>query len=82
MARSFFIAGPPQDEKPLSQRRFMDLIAASLDEGLRWVVFEPNGPALWARIRQALEDFLLAQWNDGALQGSRPEEACFVRAAP
>ena len=45
-----------------------------------------NGPyssrtvlALWANIRQAIEDFLLVAWRDGALLGDKPEQAYFVR---
>jgi len=42
-------------------------------------VFEPNGPRLWANIRQTVEDFLLVLWRDGALLGDKPEQAYFVR---
>ena len=34
---------------------------------------------LWAQVRRVVEDFLLSQWRAGALVGSRPEEAFFVR---
>jgi phage tail sheath protein FI len=42
-------------------------------------VFEPNGPALWARVTRAIEDFLTAQWRRGALAGASADEAFFVR---
>jgi len=35
--------------------------------------------AAWANIRQSIEDFLVAVWQTGALMGSRPEDAFFVR---
>ena len=41
--------------------------------------FEPNAEALWAQVRRAIEDFLLSTWRTGALLGTQPEEAFFVR---
>jgi hypothetical protein len=43
------------------------------------VAFEPNGPLLWARIREMLETFLFDLWRAGALMGNKPETAFFVR---
>ena len=63
----------------VNMRRYVDAIEASLDAGLRWVVFEPQGEALWARVRAAVDDFLLDQWREGALQGSRVQDAWYVR---
>jgi uncharacterized protein len=42
-------------------------------------VFEPNGPLLWANIRQTIEDFLYNEFVSGALLGDKPEKAYFVR---
>ncbi|MCB0202821.1 MAG: phage tail sheath family protein, partial [Anaerolineae bacterium] len=41
--------------------------------------FEPNGPQLWDNVRRTVEDFLYNEWRQGALLGSKPEEAYFVR---
>lgn len=60
-------------------RRLADFLQASLERGLQWVAFEANGEPLWLQVRARVEDFLLAQWRNGALQGARPEEAFFVR---
>ena len=46
---------------------------------MQWAVFEPNGEALWANIRGTVSDFLFNEWRSGALLGTRPEEAFFVR---
>ena len=51
----------------------------SLDEGLQWAVFEPNDEPLWASVQRSVSDFLLAEWQSGALKGATPEEAFFVR---
>jgi phage tail sheath protein FI len=42
-------------------------------------VFEPNGEQLWANVRSTISDFLLNEWQQGALLGDRPEKAFFVR---
>ncbi len=60
-------------------RRFVDQLEASIERGLRWTALERNGPELWARVRAAVERFLLARWRDGALQGIKAEQAMFVR---
>jgi Bacteriophage tail sheath protein len=60
-------------------RRLLLFLEASIDRGLQWVVFEPNDERLWATARRMVEDFLYTQWRAGALLGSRPEEAFFVR---
>jgi len=65
--------------KYVNVRRLFIYIEHSIDKGTQWAVFEPNGPRLWANIRQTVEDFLLVLWRDGALLGDKPEDAYFVR---
>lgn len=65
--------------KYVSTRRFFNFLCESIDEGTQFVVFEPNGPALWQRIVRSVSDFLLNQWRDGALLGETPRQAFFVR---
>ena len=35
--------------------------------------------ALWANVRRTIEDFLLNEWQSGALLGDKPEKAFFVK---
>lgn len=65
--------------KYVNVRRLTIFIEQSIDEGTKWVVFEPNGEALWANIRQSISSFLMNLWLTGALQGVRSDEAFFVR---
>lgn len=65
--------------KYVNVRRLAIFIETSVYRGLQWVVFEPNGEALWANVRATVEDFLLNEWRSGALQGAKPEQAFFVR---
>jgi phage tail sheath protein FI len=65
--------------KYVSTRRFLNFLRESIDEGTQFVVFEPNNPSLWPRIRRSVSDFLLGQWRAGALFGATPQQAFFVR---
>ena len=60
-------------------RRLFIFIEESLDEGLQWAVFEPNGEDLWARVRRTISGFLRTLWRADALAGVTEEEAFFVR---
>jgi uncharacterized protein len=60
-------------------RRLFNYVEESVDEGLQWVVFEPNAEPTWARVRRTIETFLERVWRDGALMGTTKEEAFFVR---
>jgi hypothetical protein len=63
----------------LNIRRLFLFLEESIDKGSQWVVFEPNSPALWGSVKRNLTAFLLRVWRDGALFGSTPEEAFFVK---
>lgn len=65
--------------KYVNVRRLFIFIENSIDRSSQWAVFEPNNQILWDNIRRMVEDFLLVLWRDGALLGSKPENAFFVR---
>jgi phage tail sheath protein FI len=67
------------DWKYVNVRRLLIFIEASIDRGLQWVVFEPNAEPLWARVRRSVSNFLTQIWRNGALEGTRVEEAYFVK---
>lgn len=67
------------DWKYVNVRRLLIFIEASLERGLQWVVFEPNAEPLWARVRRVISNFLTVVWRNGALEGTKPEEAYFVK---
>jgi phage tail sheath protein FI len=60
-------------------RRYFLYLEHSISGSTNWVVFEPNGPALWASITTSVSDFLYNEWFNGRLAGSRPADAFFVR---
>ncbi|HEU0014725.1 MAG TPA: phage tail sheath subtilisin-like domain-containing protein, partial [Longimicrobium sp.] len=65
--------------KYVNIRRYFNYIERSIDVGTQWAVFEPNGEVLWANVRQTISSFLYNEWRNGALLGSDPKEAYFVR---
>jgi uncharacterized protein len=65
--------------KYLSVRRYFAYLEHSIDRGTQWAVFENNNDSLWSNIRRTVEDFLLNEWRNGALLGTKPEQAYFVR---
>jgi hypothetical protein len=65
--------------KYVNVRRYFNYLEASIDKGTQWAIFEPNGERLWANIRQTITDFLFNEYVSGALLGSSPKEAFFVR---
>jgi phage tail sheath protein FI len=65
--------------KYFSVRRYFAYLEHSIDRGTQWAVFENNNEPLWANVRRTVEDFLLNEWRNGALMGTSPEEAFFVR---
>jgi phage tail sheath protein FI len=65
--------------KYINVRRFAGFLEESIDEGTQWVVFEPNDPTLWSKIRLNVSAFLTNVWRNGALFGQTPEEAFYVK---
>ncbi|MGH8932931.1 MAG: phage tail sheath family protein [Egibacteraceae bacterium] len=60
-------------------RRLFIFLEHSIDIATQWAVFEPNNESLWRNIARTVKDFLEVQWRNGALLGSTPDQAYFVR---
>jgi hypothetical protein len=63
----------------LNIRRLFNYLEESILSGTQWAVFEPNDMALWAKIRRTISAFLVMEWRKGALFGSTPGEAFYVK---
>jgi uncharacterized protein len=59
-------------------RRLALFIEESLRRGLQWTVFEPNDAVLWAAIRQAVDNFMVGLFRQGAFQGATIAQSFFV----
>jgi phage tail sheath protein FI len=65
--------------KYINVRRLFLFLRESIDEGTQWVVFEPNDTGLWSKISRNVTAFLTNVWRSGALFGTTPGEAFYVR---
>jgi uncharacterized protein len=65
--------------KYINIRRHFSYLRDSIDKGTQWTVFEPNTPELWAKIRRNIGAFLVMEWRKGALFGTTPEEAFYIK---
>jgi uncharacterized protein len=63
----------------INVRRLVNFISESIMEGTQWAVFEPNDPRLWMQLRISTGNFLTRVWRDGALFGSSPDQAFYVK---
>jgi uncharacterized protein len=63
----------------INVRRLFIMVESSIDAGLQWVVFEPNDSNLWAKVSRDITAFLRIVWRGGALFGTTPEQAFYVK---
>ena len=63
----------------LNVRRLFNYVEKSIERGTQWIVFEPNEPRLWAQIVRDVGSFLTTVWAQGALFGTTPEQAFYVK---
>ncbi|NOY65344.1 MAG: hypothetical protein GXO97_08130 [Nitrospirae bacterium] len=65
--------------KYINIRRLFIYMEESIERATQWVVFEPNNEKLWGRVKATVTEFLARVWRDGALMGTKAEEAFFVK---
>ncbi|WES99619.1 phage tail sheath C-terminal domain-containing protein [Chryseobacterium arthrosphaerae] len=70
--------GNSNEWRYISVRRFFNMVEESVKKATERFVFEPNTANTWVRVQTMIENFLDQQWRDGALAGSKPEEAYYV----
>jgi phage tail sheath protein FI len=63
----------------LNVRRLLIMIRKALNLGLQWAVFEPNNELTRAKARLAIQSFLVAIYQRGALMGANINQAFFVK---
>ncbi len=60
-------------------RRYLIYLEHSIDNSTQWAVFENNGPALWSRVKEAVDSFLYNEYAEGNLLGDSAAQSYFVR---
>lgn len=60
-------------------RRTAIFIEQSIIQGTQWAVFEPNDANLWGQLKSLVSTFMQGLFREGAFQGSKPDDAYFVK---
>lgn len=63
----------------INVRRLFIMVESSIERATQWVVFEPNDHRLWKRVQRTISSFLTLLWRQGALMGTSPEQAFYVK---
>ena len=71
--------GNSNDFKYISVRRFFIMVEESTKKAANVFVFEPNDGNTWVKVRAMIENYLTNLWRLGALAGSKPEQAFYVK---
>jgi uncharacterized protein len=74
------LAGNDNEWRYVPVRRFFSMVEESVRKSSARFVFEANDANTWLGIRAMIENYLITLWRSGALMGSTPEQAFFVRA--
>lgn len=73
------LAGNDNEWRYVSVRRFLSMIESSIENSTKVFVFEPNDANTWRSVESMIENFLINIWRNGGMQGSKPEQAFFVK---
>jgi phage tail sheath protein FI len=71
--------GNSNDFRYISVRRFYIMVEESAKLAANAFVFEPNDGNTWVKVRAMIENYLTNLWRLGALAGSKPEQAFYVK---
>ena len=73
------LAGNDNEWRYISVRRYFNMVGESCKEATDVFVFEPNDDSTWNKVQSLIENYLIEQWRAGALMGTKPEDAFFVK---
>jgi phage tail sheath protein FI len=72
------LTGNDNEWRYVNVRRFFNMVEESVKRSTHWAVFEPNDSNTWVLVRAMIENYLILKWKEGALAGTKPEDAFFV----
>lgn len=72
------LAGNSNEWRYISVRRFFCFAEDAIQKALHQFIFESNNERTWVKMKGMLISFLAEQWRDGALVGSKMDDAFFV----
>jgi phage tail sheath protein FI len=73
------LAGNDNEWRYVPVRRFFNYAEESIKKATEPFVFEPNDLNTWVRVKAMIENFLTLEWRRGALAGSKPDSAFYVK---
>lgn len=73
------LTGNDNEWRYVPVRRFFMMVEDSVSKSIQWAVFENNDANTWMKVKSMVENFLFDKWREGALAGSRTDEAYFVK---
>lgn len=73
------LTGNDNEWRYISVCRLLGMIEASVESSAKRFTFEPNDANTWQSAEAMTGNFLMNLWREGALQGSKPEHAFFVK---
>lgn len=59
-------------------RRLFDTVERDISRAMEGMMFEPNSQPTWEKVRAAAYNYLYSLWQQGALLGTKPEQAFFI----
>ena len=72
------LAGNDNEWRYVPVRRLFITIEESSKKATAFAVFEPNDATTWLKVKGMIESYLYSLWEQGALQGSKAEQAYYV----
>jgi phage tail sheath protein FI len=72
------LAGNDNEWRYVNVRRLFLMVEESAKKASAFAVFEANDASTWLKVKGMLESYLYGLWEQGALQGGRPEDAFYV----
>ena len=59
-------------------RRLFNTVERDISRAMDSMMFEPNNQPTWEKVRAAIYNYLYSLWEQGALLGTKPEQAFFI----
>ena len=59
-------------------RRLFDTVERDISRAMEGMMFEPNNQPTWEKVKAAAYNYLFDLWKQGALLGTKPEQAFFI----
>lgn len=59
-------------------RRLFNTVERDISRAMEGMMFEPNNQPTWEKVRAAAYNYLYSLWQQGALLGTKPEQAFYI----